>query len=99
MFDAHLAACALDLALASAGSSMAARMAMMAITTNSSMSVKAALGPDRAQPAIWIARKPERPTSRGALWSFQEIRASLAPLLRFVESEPGPLLHLRHLAG
>ena len=37
----HLMPVALDLALASAGKSMPAKIAMMAITTSSSMSVKA----------------------------------------------------------
>src|SRR5208283_3655253 len=37
----HWMACALCLALASAGSSIAARIAIMAITTNNSMRVKA----------------------------------------------------------
>ena len=36
----HLAACALSLARANAGNSNAARMAIMAMTTNSSISVK-----------------------------------------------------------
>ena len=37
----HITACALHLALLSAGSSIAARIAIMAMTTNSSISVKA----------------------------------------------------------
>jgi hypothetical protein len=39
--DTHLIWCAFSLALAKAGSSMAARMAMMAMTTKSSIKVKA----------------------------------------------------------
>ena len=41
MFERHLTACAWALTLASAGSNIAARIAMIAITTNSSISVKA----------------------------------------------------------
>src|SRR5512146_383658 len=41
MLFMQVIACALDLALERAGSSIAARMAMMAMTTSSSMSVKA----------------------------------------------------------
>ena len=52
-------ACALALALLKAGNSMAARMAMMAITTSSSMRVKA-----RDRVAKWL-RFPTRQTNDG----------------------------------
>ena len=41
MFETHLIAWALALALLNAGKSIAARIAMMAMTTSNSMSVKA----------------------------------------------------------
>src|SRR5437867_4567000 len=51
MLLTQLARLALDLALASAGSSKAARIAMMAMTTNSSMRVK----PERFVGELFIA--------------------------------------------
>src|ERR1035441_10672402 len=55
MFEAQLMVCALALARESAGSSNAASMAMMAMTTNSSMSVNARrrrLGRGLASPLV-----------------------------------------------
>src|SRR5438309_2202009 len=57
--ERQLVACALALALLKAGNSMAARMAMMAITTSSSMRVKA-----RDRVAKWL-RFPTRQTNDG----------------------------------
>jgi hypothetical protein len=56
----QLIACALSLALASAGSSMAARMAMIAMTTNNSISVKARSQFDGARRGFILFGSPER---------------------------------------
>jgi hypothetical protein len=49
MFEAHLTVWAFDLALPKAGNSIAARIAMMAITTSNSINVKPA---ERRSPGV-----------------------------------------------
>ena len=57
MSDIHLIRCARALALANAGNSMAARIAIMAMTTNSSINVKPENLRLRTDKQSWLERE------------------------------------------
>src|SRR5439155_15186214 len=86
---------ALAFARDSAGRRSAAKMAMMAITTNNSIKVKPLFDPlltlpsrRRAEAALWRAAKAERGTERGARGTRLDIAFNTIPRVNIKVSRP-----------